>query len=54
MKDKKYKRFGIVPFNRPVSHTDYQRIRRSPNPIKTADEMGIVDKKKIKDLIKLL
>ena len=43
-----------MPFSREVGHTEYQKVRRSDDPAKTADEMGILDRKKLRALLRLL
>ena len=54
MTDKRrYKRYGLVPFKKPVGHTKYQQVRRSKNPVQKADELKILDKKKLKNLMDL-
>lgn len=51
---KKYKSYDMVPFKKPVSETVYQQVRRSKNPVDKADELGILDRKKLKKFLGLL
>ena len=51
---KKYTRYRHIPFREPVDETIYKQIARAPDPDRLAAELGIVDDKKLKRLLKFL
>jgi len=53
-KDKKIKRFRHIPFKDPQDMNMYMKLRNADDPDKLAVDLGIVDKKKIKRLARLL
>lgn len=47
---KKYNGFKWIPFNEPQPERVYQKVRRSDDPALTATQLGIIDKKRLKDM----
>jgi len=47
---KKYNGFKWIPFNEPQPERVYQKVRRSNDPALTATRLGIVDKKKLRNM----
>ena len=47
---KQYRRCGSIPLSRKVSHTEYQKIRRSNDPIATAQELDVLDVDVLKEM----
>jgi len=51
---KQYKRSGFVPFDGVQDEAVFQRVRRSEEPFKTAEALGVLDKKKAGKMLKEL
>lgn len=51
---KKYNGFKWIPFKEPQPESVYQKVRRSDDPAFTAVNLNIVDKKKLKDMKRVI
>ena len=51
---KSYRRSGFVPFKGSQTESIFQKVRRSDEPFKTADKLGVLDEKKAKKMLKEL
>lgn len=49
---KKYRRYRDIPFNKKVGEREYQRVRRSEEPVKEAMKLGILDLNRLKQLLR--
>ena len=47
---KKYNGFQWIPFTEPQPERVYQKVRRSDDPVSTAVDLGIIDKKKLRNM----
>jgi len=52
--NKKLKRYRHIPFEKPQDMNVYMKLRNSEDPDQLAVDLGIVDKKKIRRLARLL